>query len=248
MRPRTLARIALALPLALTACIQPPTGTTDRSATVMRASEALVVRSVAVVSVPEAKGIKGLARPVETALLDAFHSEFPTARIVTAPQFAGSLQRNGHLQHFGQWRARYDRTQRFDRRPLPVYARSGGARHLLLVRGTRLDREQLDWAEVEALGCCFAKRGTRYWRLRLTLNAELIDAASGRVVWRGRGEAEQITRDSAKDGDPAAASRATTSLPTRAELESLVPPMISVAASGVAREIASGPAGTSARR
>jgi hypothetical protein len=228
--------LACAAPLfLLAACVEVPSGAQDHSATVMRASEALVVRSLAVVPLPEAPTLKGLPRSIEPALVGALRAEFPTARVLGAREFATALGRTpGYAQHFARWRASYERTQRFDRRPLRQYARASGARYLLVVRSTRLDRDELEWKQVEAMGCCFSKPGARYWRTRLSLIAELIDAAGAKVVWRGRGEADQLTRG---DGKTSPSD----------EVTSLLPRLIETASTGLASQIAAASSSASAR-
>lgn len=229
-----LRRLACALPLLLpaallAACVQVPTGTQDRSATVMRVSGTLAVRSLALAPVPEATTLRGLPQRVEPALVKALHEQFPGAQVMDARQFARALaRRRGYAQHFARWRASYERTQRFDRRPLRLYARASGVHYLLLVRSTRLDRDELEWKQVEGLGCCFSRPGARYWRTRLTIVAELIDAARARVVWRGRGVADQLTRGDGKTS------------PSE-EVKSLLPRLVQTASAGLASQIASSP-------
>lgn len=234
MRLRRPARVLAAGLLALAGCIQVPSGVTDRSATVMRAADRPVVRSVAVLPVPRPKGPPELASAIEAALAASLRAEFAPARVVDAQDFARALGRHrGYVQHFARWRAAYEKTNALDRRPLPAYARASGVRHLLLVRGARLDRDPLDWDEVEALGCCFAKRGSRYWRTRLSVAAELVDAGTGRVVWRGRGEAERLDQGDGRSADASDAQR--------------MAPLVETAAQGLARQIGAAPASARAR-
>lgn len=213
--------------LALAGCVDVPPGAVDHSATVQRAPGLLELRSLAVLPIGDPDGADGLGDRIEAELVRTLRAELPGTRVVDPGSFSRALaRRDGYPRHFARWRASYERTDELHRRVLPLYFRATGARHLLLVRTPRLERRELTWKEMEALGCCFARRGAHYWRVRLLLSAELIDAAAGRVVWRGRGEAVRLQLERAAD-DPGAGHRSA----------AFVAPMVTTAALGLQREM-----------
>ena len=184
--------IVLAAVVSLLGCVSFGVGTKDTSSTSKR-SGTVKIESIAVLPVPEHAGANGLSEGVERALAAALRAEFPGALVLEPEAFGQALaQHKGYLAHFGRWRSIYEQTKMLDPKPLPHYAKASGAQYLLLVRALHLDREEMAFRDVEKSGCCFAVAGKKFWQTEFALAAELIDARSARVVWRGRGEARHV--------------------------------------------------------
>ena len=92
------------------------------------------------------------------------------------------------------------------------------------------------FADVGKSGCCFANLSKKFWRTNLSLSAELIDAEKATIVWRGTGEAAHVNRGGGKSTYSGLGGLQVHH--KNPKIASFLNELISVATSGVAREIA----------
>lgn len=214
--------------------------TVDRSKTVKNSlSKAGQITGIAITKTPQNAVADGLASDIDLALPSALATAFPNARIVDAEDFGQSLLRTkGYLAHFSAWRAAYEQTGVMDPRPVPHYAKAaGGVSHLLLIRSTSLDREKVTMGE--ALRAAPCRRATCWgnanniWQTDLKVIAELIEARTGTVVWRGVGIATRI-QEGSREWDFGLVRIDSTK---GHSLETLAQKMVHIAADGIANQI-----------
>jgi hypothetical protein len=167
------------------------------------------------------------------AIAAALAVSIPDAAVITADEFGASLARYDFVGNFGRWKAAYHQTSILDPRPLRFYAEASGARYFLLVRSISLNREKIRGVDSGRNG--WVSDAKNVWRARLRCIAELIDTQTGKIAWRGVGEAENINSPR-KDLDLGLVIHHQ----RNPDLDHFVPEMIEIAANGLARQIATG--------
>lgn len=208
-------------------------GTRDKSRTMRRALHGTQIDTVAVLPIAENAAFPGLSIQLGDAIAEALAVNFPAATVITADEFGTSLARYDFVGSFGRWKAAYHQTSILDPRPLRFYAEASGARYFLLVRSISLNREKIRGVDSGRNG--WVSDANNVWRARLRCIAELIDARSGKIAWRGVGEAENINSPR-KDLDFGLVIHHQ----LNPDLDHFVPEMIEIAANGLVRQIASG--------
>lgn len=166
-------------------------GTRDKSTTAVRSVGAAQIDSVAVLPVKDYAAVQGLSSQIEVALPQGLVKAVPTATVVDTSTFSARLAQAGLVQSYGQWVSGYDASSMLDPRPLPPLQRAAGAHYFLLVRSVYLNREKINAAAAGYTGT--VSDANNVWRTDLKASAELLDASTGRVVWKGQGYAENIS-------------------------------------------------------
>jgi hypothetical protein len=220
------------LTVVLTSCASIE-GTRDKSRTMRRSLDGAEIETVAVLPIAEDAAFPGLSIQLADAIAEALRVNFPAATVITADEFGTSLARYKFVAHFGRWKAAYHETSILDPGPLRFYAEASSARYFLLVRSISLNREKIRAVDSGRNG--WVSDAKNVWRARLRCIAELIDTQTGRIAWRGVGEAENINSPR-KDLDFGLVIQHQ----RNPDLDHFVPEMIDIAAKGVARQIASG--------
>jgi len=220
--------------ISVSACIE---GTRDKSQTFYRPHFSTPIDRIAILPLPNSAASPQLSAQLGQALTSALQAEFSQARVVSPSDVSVALVQHNVVELYSQWKVAYEHTSILIPQPLATFAKTIGAQHFFMVRAISLDREKVRAVDTGRSGV--VHDAWNVWRARLRFTAEVLDASSGTVVWSGMGEAEDVKspRRDLHLGLVVLQQRV-------ADLDTYLPEMCRVAATGLVRQLRSGPLGS----
>jgi hypothetical protein len=206
-------------------------GTKNKSFTSNKSFATQNITSLAVLPVKEDAALPGLSTQIENELYKNICAKLPYTKVIDPMTFGSRLATKDLITEFGKWKAGYEASSFIDSRPLAMFSQATDARYFLLVHSTHLSREKIRAVDTGYSG--WVSDAKNVWRTDLKVSAELIDAKSGMVVWKGFGYAENVNspRKDIDLGIVIVHQR-------NPEVNSFAPEMVQVVAEGIASQIA----------
>jgi hypothetical protein len=232
---KTIAMITFFL-LSVSACTSIE-GTRDKSQTFFRTNFSTPIERIAILPLANSAASPQLSAQLGHAVTSALQAEFSQARVVSPSDFSAALSQHNAVEIYSQWKVAYEQTSILNPQPLATFAKAAGAQHFLMVRAISLDREKVRAVDTGRSGV--VHDAWNVWRARLRFTAEVLDASSGTVVWSGMGEAEDV-KSPRRDLDLGLVVLQK----GVADLDTYLPEMCQVAATGLVRQLRSGPMGS----
>jgi hypothetical protein len=212
-------------------------GTRDKSQTLYRTHFSIPIERMAILPLPNSAASPQLSTQLGHALTSALQADFPQARVMSPSDFSMALTQSNTVEIFSQWKVAYEQTSILHPQPLATFAKAAGVQHVLMVRAISLDRERVRSVDTGRTG--YVRNADSVWRARLRFTAEVLEASTGTVVWNGMGEAENV-KSTRKDFDLGLVIIQQ----GVADLDTYLPEMCQVAATGFVRQLRSGPMGS----
>jgi hypothetical protein len=210
-------------------------GTRDKSSTFQRSVQLRDGDSIAVLPIQEDAGMPGLSSKIETALIVSLQSQFPWIVLLDAQTTVAQVASHELIGSYGQWRAGYEFTGMIDHASFDPISTAINAKYFLVVHSPHLAGEKMRASDTGYAG--YINDANNRWRTDLQFAAELIDARSKQIAWKGDGHAEHI--HSPKESNylffVVINDR-------NSEMPEYVDEMITAAAQGLARQIGAGQA------
>jgi hypothetical protein len=212
-------------------------GTRDKSQTLYRTQFSIPIERMAILPLPNSAASPQLSTQLAHALTNALQADFPHARIVSPSDFSMALPQSHAVEIFSQWKVAYEQTSILNAQPFATFAKAAGVQHVLMIRAISLDRERVRAVDTGRTG--YVRNADSVWRARLRFTAEVFEASTGTVVWSGMGEAENV-KSTRKDFDLGLVIIQQ----GVADLDTYLPEMCQVAATGFVRQLHAGPMGS----
>jgi len=170
----------------------------DKSTTLERSAVLGIIQSIAIMPIQEDTGIPGLSSRMETELAKSLQTQFPSTELLDAQTVSSRFASADLITMYGQWRAGYEFTGIVDPRTFQSISNAIAAKYVMVVHPPQLSREKLRANDAGYAG--LMGDSNEVWRTDLEFAAELIDASSRSIAWKGSGHAEYI-RSPGKDSD-----------------------------------------------
>ncbi len=166
-------------------------GLRDKSGTISNQGfETSNIESLAILPIKNNFPIVGLSETLEVELAKTLQAQLPAVKIISANDFKSRIIEQSLISDYSQWRTVYDEMNIISYPHLKKWSQTLETQYYLIVNKAYLSREKMNGVDTGYSG--WVADASNVWRTDLRLIAQVIDTASGKVVWEGVGHSENV--------------------------------------------------------